>query len=932
VYDLTRPEPAIPIAVLNNPSPAPEDGFGQAVAVSGTRVVVGAYQDDTGGADAGSVYVYDLASADPTVPVTILNNPRPGEFGYFGISVNISGSRVAVGAERHDYFEVSNPGIVYLYDLTSATPAVPLRTIENPNPNKGDAFGRSVAMEGPLLAVGAPGDDTVGADKGSVYVFRDIMTAAPVLDSPSSGALTRSPVSVSFNLPEPALPGSVKLDFNDGIETRTLTLATSMEGQGQHSFGFNPANPTAAPEVATGAAIPDGVYSVTLSFQDIGANPAATASTANVTIDTTPPALTFPASVTVEAASASGAIVNYSASATDVNGVLNFSSLPASGSIFPLGPTQVNVSATDTAGNASTGNFVVTVQDTTAPSIGGVFSPLMTFVGALPDYTSQAVASDAVGVVSVVQSPAPGTVTSVGVVQVTLTATDAAGNHGSTTFDVAIRPLNPASVVMLAEGEPPPGAGAENGPPAESAITSFGVPAIDSDGTIAFTARWISASGKGGGIFTSGACLAKTGDEAAGLNGGRWAVFSDPLISEGQVVFRASASGPGSRKSEAIVNCLPGVEPAVLGQTGQDAEGTNGAKFRRFQGYAVSNQSVAVMAQLLPESGSPKVDLSNDVGLWLQDNNNPLTLVLREGQTVDGKTIRTLKAFKSGNGSPGQGRGWLVSVDGIPEALAAITFTDRSQAIVKARIDGEVSIVSASGEPGDLGPDIDGASFKSFSVPATTGSGSTAFAASLTIGPGVTKSNSRGVFLGGDGIGYTAIARIGTSIGEENEVVTVMKDPVITDESSIAFPALLARNNAVTAALLWKAGNEPLRLLAKAGQPAAELPAGAAWKSFPSLGIAAGRGPMFVANLAPGRGGVTRANATGVWATDFTGALRLLFRTGDVFVGRNVKNFTVLSAASGSKGVTRSFNASGQVVWRATFTDRSSAIVQTDIP
>jgi hypothetical protein len=218
-------------------------------------------------------------------------------------------------------------------------------------------------------------------------------------------------------------------------------------------------------------------------------------------------------------------------------------------------------------------------------------------------------------------------------------------------------------------------------------------------------------------------------------------------------------------------------------------------------------------------------------------------------------------------------------------------------------------------------------------VPAANSSGSTAFAASLTIGAGgVTESNSRGVFIGGNGFGYAPIARIGSSFGEENEIVVAVKDPVIADDGSIAFPASLAHNKGTTAALLWKDGNEPLRLLAKAGQSAMELPAGAGWKSFPSLGIAAGRGPMFVGNLAPGRGGVTRANATGVWAADFTGSLRLLFRTGDVFIGRNVKRFTILGSSSGSKGVTRSFNDSGQVVWRATFTDGSSAIVQTEIP
>src|SRR5688572_18010905 len=55
--------------VLANPGPASGDNFGNSVAISGTRVVVGAPYDDTGATDAGSVYVYDLGSATPTAPV-----------------------------------------------------------------------------------------------------------------------------------------------------------------------------------------------------------------------------------------------------------------------------------------------------------------------------------------------------------------------------------------------------------------------------------------------------------------------------------------------------------------------------------------------------------------------------------------------------------------------------------------------------------------------------------------------------------------------------------------------------------------------------------------------------------------------------------------------------------------------------------------------
>jgi hypothetical protein len=73
--------------VLANPNPAVGDRFGLAVAISGTRVVVGDYFDDTGASDAGSAYVYDLAGATPTVPVATLNNPGPAASDQFGYAV-----------------------------------------------------------------------------------------------------------------------------------------------------------------------------------------------------------------------------------------------------------------------------------------------------------------------------------------------------------------------------------------------------------------------------------------------------------------------------------------------------------------------------------------------------------------------------------------------------------------------------------------------------------------------------------------------------------------------------------------------------------------------------------------------------------------------------------------------------------------------------
>jgi len=88
--------------------------------------------------------------------------------------------------------------------------------------------------------------------------------------------------------------------------------------------------------------------------------------TNGVLVDATPPTLTVPPDITTPATGPTGAVVSYTASATDnMDPTLPVTCLPPSGSTFPVGTTVVSCFATDTAGNSAIGNFQVTVTDTT---------------------------------------------------------------------------------------------------------------------------------------------------------------------------------------------------------------------------------------------------------------------------------------------------------------------------------------------------------------------------------------------------------------------------------------------------------------------------------------------------------------------------------------------------------------------------------------
>ncbi len=192
------------ITTLSNPSPSRDDSFGDAVAVSGNMVVVGADRDDTGATDSGAAYVFDATTG---ALIATLANPSLASFEYFGTQVSVSGNTVVVGAMYADTFS----GAAYVFD---ATTGALIATLTNPSPGygyydnndnffPGDFFGCSVSVSGNTVVVGASQDDTEASDSGQAYVF-DATTGALIatLANPSPATDDRfgSSVSVSGNL------------------------------------------------------------------------------------------------------------------------------------------------------------------------------------------------------------------------------------------------------------------------------------------------------------------------------------------------------------------------------------------------------------------------------------------------------------------------------------------------------------------------------------------------------------------------------------------------------------------------------------------------------------------------------------------------------------------------------------------------------------
>ncbi|RMF74839.1 MAG: hypothetical protein D6744_14110, partial [Planctomycetota bacterium] len=150
---------------------ASDDRAGIAVALDGYTAVVGAPRDDDGGFSSGSAYVYRFdGSVWAEEAKLTADDAAAGD--EFGSAVATHQSRVVVGAPRDDDLG-SDSGAAYVFQFDGEGWGQVAKLLP-PDGSSGDRFGTCVAIEGDLIAVGAPKHDAAAYDGGAVYTFRYI--------------------------------------------------------------------------------------------------------------------------------------------------------------------------------------------------------------------------------------------------------------------------------------------------------------------------------------------------------------------------------------------------------------------------------------------------------------------------------------------------------------------------------------------------------------------------------------------------------------------------------------------------------------------------------------------------------------------------------------------------------------------------------------
>jgi hypothetical protein len=196
-----------------------------------------------------------------------------------------------------------------------------------------------------------------------------------------------------------------------------------------------------------------GTTEVTCSATDAAGNLGEN-SFAVIVVDTTPPDIVLPDDITVNATSPAGASVSYDVSATDsVDPTVTIECTHASGSLFPVGTTEVSCTATDDSDNQDGDAFFVTVKAAVPPVVTvpanmtveatGPGGALVTFVATATDDLDGPLIPECTRRSGIDWFP-------LGVTAVDCTATDSSGNSTTESFTVTVVDTTPPKLTLPA--------------------------------------------------------------------------------------------------------------------------------------------------------------------------------------------------------------------------------------------------------------------------------------------------------------------------------------------------------------------------------------------------------------------------------------------------------------------------------------------------
>jgi LPXTG-motif cell wall-anchored protein len=213
-------------------------GFSVAMSADGSRVAIGANNNDGNGSASGHVRVYTLTNNVWTKTGGDIDGEAAVDYSGFSVAMSADGSRVAIGANKNDG-NGSDSGHVRVYTLTNNAWTQTGGDIDGEA--AGDETGRSVAMsaDGSRVAIGATGNDgTPGVNSGHVRVYElpglpattttTTTTIAPTTTTIAPTTTTIAPTTTTTP-PEPTSANGTLPELSSGVGQMTKEDGTVIQ-------------------------------------------------------------------------------------------------------------------------------------------------------------------------------------------------------------------------------------------------------------------------------------------------------------------------------------------------------------------------------------------------------------------------------------------------------------------------------------------------------------------------------------------------------------------------------------------------------------------------------------------------------------------------------------------------------------------------------
>jgi hypothetical protein len=422
---------------------------------------------------------------------------------------------------------------------------------------------------------------------------------------------------------------------------------------------------------------------------------------------------------------------------------------------------------------------------------------------------------------------------------------------------------------------------------------------------------------EGSGILS---VVARVGDPAPGISapGAVLGSFSQPLAlnDAGETAFISSMGK--SRNGLWIENA--GNLSLIVG-LGMPAPGTSdGTEFTSAGRPALNSAGHAAFLGIL---AGADVDDGNFRGIWSQTSGG-LVLVARTGSPAHGT---------SGNyaalGSPVLNAAGQLAFGG--NLINTSAGHGRYEAIWSGSAGSPALIVQQANHPPGT---PSGVEFHLFGAPALNAAGQTAFNATLSGGDVVDGVNDSGIWSQGPG-NLELVVRAGDQAPGMPSGIDFLgfRELILNASGQTAFLATLTSigpNGNDEGIWAERGGN--LERVACAGCLAPDAPSGFAFSFFDLPALNAAGQVAFAAELSDDNGEFLQ----GIWATDSSGELQLVARTGtqlEVAPGefRTVQAVSFAGGSGNSDGISSGFNDRGQLVFWASFTDDSSGVFVSNL-